>query len=199
MLGSYLIDDLAKYAYTYTLIDRSVSDIKVLNVLCSKACTDELIAVNSSVTYNDNSLILIDLLKITDSSYRMNLYGIDSCILDLLGKLSRELNALLSKDLTVCSNYVLCSDMADDTVGKTEFLINLINTYSCKVVLSGVEVKTVQVGTCNLSGSGIAGTNLGIECNESISSCITCILLESGADALLITEHINDLLVCLET
>ena len=142
---SYLIDDLAKYAYTNALIDGCIGDIKVLDILSGERSTDELVAVDSSVTYNDNSLILVNLFHVTDFSYRMNLNGIDSCIFDLSCESRIELNALLGKNLTVGCNNILCSDVADDSVGKTELLIKLINTYSGQIILSGVEVESVQV------------------------------------------------------
>ena len=66
VVSSDVINDLTQNGNTYALIDGCISDIKVLDILSGERSSDELVAVDSSVTYNDNSLILVNFLEVTD-------------------------------------------------------------------------------------------------------------------------------------
>ena len=175
---SYILDDLTEYAYANSLIYRSALEIETLKILLREACSDELLAVNTTVTYDLMSLLgICD--RITDLSSGIDIAGSDTCILDLLSKLNGDDGILLCKDFTIICNDVVSSLLLSDSCCKAELLIDLIDTYSCKIVSSGIEEKVIQVICCNFSRCGIARANLGIEAYESLFSCMGSILLHS--------------------
>ena len=85
-VSSYILDDLTKNAYTNTLVDRCDLEVEVLKILLGEGSSDELLAVNSSVTYYLMSILGISDM-ITDLDPGIYVASGDTCILDLAGKL----------------------------------------------------------------------------------------------------------------
>ena len=85
-VSSYILDDLTENAYTNTLVDRCALEVEVLKILLGEGSSDELLAVNSSVTYYLMSILGISDM-ITDLDPGIYVASGDTCILDLAGKL----------------------------------------------------------------------------------------------------------------
>ena len=85
-VSSYILDDLTENAYTNTLVDSCALEVEVLEILLGEACSDELLTINSSVTYYLMSILgICDV--ITDLDAGIYIACGDACILDLMSKL----------------------------------------------------------------------------------------------------------------
>ena len=60
-VSSDILDDLTENAYTNTLVDSRALEIEALELLLGEACLDELLAINTAVTY-----YLVSFLGISD-------------------------------------------------------------------------------------------------------------------------------------
>ena len=202
-VSSCVLDDLAEDGYSDLLVYGCVVDIEVLEVLLGEAVPDERIGINSAVT-DDLERLLIEIILIGSLN---ELPGEDDYIrnaglVDLVSDLGSNDNALLGDELTVFCSNILGDLLVDDPSADRELLIELEDTYTVKIISERIKICLSHdvLGILNRERLVVADLleELGQSCNIRISRILCIVLLECHPEALFVTEHIDDVLVCYE-
>ncbi len=130
-----LLDDLSQDACSNLLVNACSCKIELLELsLCDAVC-DESLSVNSAVA-DDLERYIFELILICCANKLSgeDLNGHNAGIFDLGCDLFCDNGVLLADELTVFGNYVVSCLASDDSCGKLELLVDLVDTYSLEVV-----------------------------------------------------------------
>ncbi len=120
----------------------------------------------------------------------------NGCILDLFCHLAGNGIACGSQNIAVCLiDHILCKDMSGDAVLQSQLLVELIAAHLGHVVAAGVEKQGLKIRLSVFHRGGLARAQSAVDLKQALFFRVAGVLLDGGCDALVLTEHIQDLLV----
>ena len=169
------VEDLLDLIKGAALVDAALLDIKGEEALC----------VHTAVG-DDLDLLALDAQN----------NGIHTGSICLLGQLTGDLAIGLNDDLAgQGSNDVLSGNKAGDAAGQRQLLVHLVAAETRQVVAARIEEQHVDLVGSGLHRGGLAGTQLAVDLQQALVLVLGGVLLQSGQDALILAEEVQDLLI----
>ncbi len=140
--------------------------------------------IDGSVTYRLESLLLFAALSIVS----LEIYYVNACVLYLPSLALADLFALCSKNFAVLGDNVLGKREARYTSCERQLLIELIPSYSCKIVSSRVEESIIDESLYAVHSRHFARTESLIKLYHSVFRVARGILSYSELYRLVVSE-----------
>ena len=130
-----LLNDLSQDACSNLLVNACSCEIELLELSLCDAVSDESLSVNSAVA-DDLERYIFELIFISCANELSgeDLNSHNAGVFDLSSDLFCDYGVLLADELTVFCNYVVSSLASDDSCGKLELLVDLVDTDSFEIV-----------------------------------------------------------------
>ena len=95
--------------------------------------------------------------------------------------------------------YVLCSNGIHKSVVNSQLLVILVSSYLCQIIALRIKEKCVEHGLGILNCRRLTRSQSSVDFSESVISVLGTILLEGAHQSRVISEYIQDVLICAET
>ena len=152
---------------------------------------EEALCIHTAIG-DDLDLLGLLLQRILDLQHDQ----IHTGVVRLLGHLAGDLGTGLDQQLAgQRSHHILSGHMAGDAAGQRQLLVHLVAAETRQVVAARIEEQHVDLVGSGLHRGGLAGTQLAVDLQQALVLVLGGILLQSGQDALILAEEVQDLLI----
>ena len=169
------VEDLLDLLKGAALVDAALLDVE----------GEEALSVNTAIG-DDLDLLALDVQH----------DDVDAGVVSGLSHLTGDLGILLDEQFAgQRSNDVLSGDVAGDAACQRQLLVHLITTKPGQIVAAGVEEEHIELAGSGLHRGRLTGAQLAVDFQQAFLGVLGGILFQSGKDALILAEVVQDVLV----